>query len=224
MRILLIEDDPMLSAAVSRGLEQGGLVVDVAASVAQSGQLMAASAFDCILLDLGLPDMDGADHLRHLRRSGWHKPIIVTTARASVRERVELLNAGADDYLVKPMDLDELAARIHAATRRSDASPIIDVTINFGPLQLNPATRAATWYGRPVELNKREFGLLEVMLKKHNRQRVMSRPELEQALYSWGTDIASNAVEVHIHHIRRKLRDDLILTVRGQGYRLGPDE
>jgi len=214
MRILVVEDDPLLGDAVRAGLRQRGFDVDwvrdgVAAEVA-----VRAQAFAAIVLDLGLPRLDGMRLLEKERAKGSRVPVLVLTARDAIGDRVKGFDTGADDYVVKPVDLDELAARLRALIRRAggDPSPILEQ----GPLRLDPAARTVVWRGRPVELQAREFNLLhELML---NAGRVLSREQIEARLYAWGEEVESNAVEVHVHHLRRKLAPELIRTVRGVGY------
>ena len=167
-----------------------------------------------MVLDLGLPRLSGMELLRRLRRQGKSIPVLILTARDAIQDKVVGLDSGADDYLVKPVDLDELAARIRALIRRAGgrAAPVLE----HGALRLDPAARSVTLDGVPVELSAREFALLQLLLE--NCGRVLTRTQLEQALYGWGEGVESNAVEVHIHHLRRKLGAELIKTLRGVGY------
>ncbi len=214
MRILVVEDDPLLGDAVRAGLRQRGFDVDwvrdgVAAEVA-----LRAQEFAAVVLDLGLPRLDGMRLLEKERAKGSRVPVLVLTARDAIGDRVKGFDTGADDYVVKPVDLDELAARLRALVRRArgDPAPILEQ----GSLRLDPAARTVVWRGRPVELQAREFNLLhELML---NAGRVLSREQIEARLYAWGEEVESNAVEVHVHHLRRKLAPELIRTVRGVGY------
>ncbi len=214
MRILLVEDDNLLGDGVQAGLIQTGFGVDwvkdgVAADLAlQNGQYAA------VVLDLGLPRLSGLDLLRRMRAAGNKAPVLILTARDAVEDRIRGLDGGADDYVVKPFDLHELAARLRALIRRSrgEAAPLLRV----GAVELDPAARRAAFRGRPLDLSAREFALLhELML---NAGHVLSREQLGERLYSWGEEIESNAIDVHIHHLRRKLAPDLIRTVRGVGY------
>ncbi|MDR3298915.1 MAG: response regulator [Candidatus Accumulibacter sp.] len=214
MRLLLVEDDPMIGASVQRGLKQDGYSVDwvrdgVAAELALSNEV-----YELILLDLGLPRKSGLELLAGLRRKGISLPVLVITARDSVADRVKGLDAGADDYLVKPFDLDELSARVRALTRRKSgrATPVIEV----GALSLDPAAHAVTLDGKPVALSRREFSLLHALMKQPGVP--MSRARIEESLYGWNEEIESNAVEVYIHALRRKLGVDRIRNVRGVGY------
>ena len=214
MRILVVEDDPLLGDAVRAGLRQRGYDVDwvrdgVAAEVA-----LRAQEFAAVVLDLGLPRLDGLRLLEQERAKGSRVPVLVLTARDAIGDRVKGFDTGADDYVVKPVDLDELAARLRALVRRArgDPAPVLEQ----GPLRLDPAARTVIWRGQPVELQAREFNLLhELML---NAGRVLSREQIEARLYAWGEEVESNAVEVHVHHLRRKLAPELIRTVRGVGY------
>ena len=214
MRILVVEDDPLLGDALQAGLRQRGFDTDwvkdgIAAELALRGDPFAA-----VVLDLGLPRLDGLELLRGLRARGAHTPVLVLTARDSVGDRVKGFDTGADDYVVKPVDLDELAARLRALIRRSRGEPAPVLAI--GGLRLDPASRVVTWRGQPVELQAREFNLLQEFML--NAGRVLSRRQLEDRLYAWGDEVGSNAVEVHVHHLRRKLAPALIRTVRGVGY------
>jgi two-component system response regulator QseB len=219
MRILLVEDDPMIGESVVSGLAGEGHAVDWVRDGLAAESAIATTPYALVLLDLGLPRRDGLEVLRHLRARKLDLPVLVMTARDTVRDRVSGLDAGADDYLVKPFDLDELSARVRALLRRASgrAEPLIE----RGPLALNPATHEVHWQGQPVEVSGREFALLSALAERAGA--VVSRAQLEEKLYGWNESIGSNAVEVHIHNLRRKLGDDAIRTVRGLGYRLGGD-
>ena len=214
MRLLLVEDDPMIAESVRLGLKGEGHGVDWVRDGAAAELALDAEAYDMVLLDLGLPKKSGLEVLAALRRRGKRLPVLVLTARDAVADRVKGLDAGADDYLVKPFDLDELSARIRALARRADgrAAP----AIRHLDLTLDPATREVTRAGRPVLLSGREFALLEALLARPGA--ILSRAQLEEKLYGWGEEVESNAVEVHIHGLRRKLGADVIRTVRGVGY------
>lgn len=214
MRILLVEDDPQLGDGLTVGLRQAGFAVDWLADGETADLALAGTRFDFVVLDLGLPQLAGMDVLRRARQRGQTMPILILTARDATGDKVAGLDAGADDYLVKPIDLDELTARIRALTRRSAgrAAPLL----HHGDLALDPAARQVTRAGQPVELSSREFSLLQALLE--NAGRVLTRSQLEQSLYSWGDEPDSNALEVHIHHLRRKLGSELIRTLRGVGY------
>ena len=214
MRLLLVEDDPMIGDGVQRGLRQEGHTVDWVRDGAAAALAIAEGVHEMLLLDLGLPRLSGLDLLASLRRQGVELPVLVITARDAVADRVKGLDAGADDYLVKPFDLDELSARIRALMRRRGgrASPLIE----HGALTLDPATRAVTLEGHPVSLSGREFALLRALLERPGMP--LSRTQLEERLYGWGEEVESNAVEVHIHSLRRKLGAAWIRNVRGVGY------
>ena len=216
MRLLLVEDDPMIGASVQRGLKQEGYSVDWVRDGAAAEGVLADGVHELIVLDLGLPRKSGLELLAALRRKGVTTPVLVITARDSVADRVKGLDAGADDYLVKPFDLDELSARVRALLRRQGgrASPVLDV----GPLSLDPAAHTVTLDGAPVALSKREFSLLHALMKQPGVP--LSRAQIEESLYGWGEEIESNAVEVHIHALRRKLGAEWIKNVRGVGYRI----
>ena len=214
MRLLLAEDDPLIGDGLRAGLRQRGFQVDwVRDGVAAERELLA-EPYAAVVLDLGLPMQDGLAVLAAVRARGLATPVLVLTARDTVPERVQGLDLGADDYVVKPIDLDELAARLRALVRRSHGQP--QETLQASDLVLDPAARSVTLRGTRVPLSTREFDLLHALML--NAGRVMSRDQLEQRLYSWGEEIDSNAIEVHIHHLHRKLRPDLIETVRGVGY------
>lgn len=216
MRLLLVEDDPMIGASVQRGLQQEGHGVDWVRDAASADLAIANGVHEMILLDLGLPRTSGLDLLTRLRRQGVTLPVLVITARDSVADRVKGLDAGADDYLVKPFDLDELSARIRALMRRQAgrASPLIE----HGALALNPATHTVTLAGQPVPLSGREFALLQALLESPGVP--LSRAQLEERIYGWNEEIESNAIEVYIHALRRKLGAEWIRNVRGVGYRV----
>ncbi len=220
MRVLLVEDDALLGGGLRAGLRQAGFEIDWVRDGADAAHAAETESFAAIVLDLGLPDMDGRAVLRRLRARGSKTPILILTARDAVPDRVTGLDAGADDYVVKPVDLAELAARLRALVRRAggEAAP----TLRRGDLELDPAAHRVVFRGRTVDLSTREFALLhELML---NAGRVLSREQLEERLYSWGREIESNAVEVHVHHLRRKLSPRLIRTIRGVGYLMPRDD
>jgi two-component system, OmpR family, response regulator QseB len=220
MRVLLIEDDPMIGRAVATGLRGGGHAVDWVHDGAAADLALASQSYDVALLDLGLPRKDGIEVLRGMRRAASELPVLVITARDSVADRVKGLDSGADDYLVKPFDLDELLARIRAVVRRRSGRATPEVA--FGPLMLDPARRAVRFRGEAVELSQREFAVLEALMKDPGA--VVSREKLEDAVYGWGEEVGSNSIEVHLHHLRRKLKPELIRNVRGVGYRLAAIE
>jgi two-component system, OmpR family, response regulator QseB len=216
MRLLLVEDDPMIGASVQSGLRLEGYTVDWVRDGAAADLAVANGVYELILLDLGLPRKSGLDLLAGLRRKGITMPVLVITARDSVADRVKGLDAGADDYLVKPFDLDELSARIRALLRRQAgrASPLIE----HGALSLNPATHEVMLNGAPVNLSAREFALLHALLEQPGVP--LSRAKLEERLYGWNEEVESNTVEVYIHALRRKLGAEWIRNVRGVGYRV----
>lgn len=216
MRLLLVEDDAMVGAAVRKGLLGAGFAVDWVTDGGAADLSLSTSVYDLVVLDLGLPRKDGMAVLETLRKRGDRLPVLVTTARDAVTDRINGLNAGADDYLLKPFDLDELIARAHALLRRAagGASPSLSV----GTITLDPLSRRVTQAGREVVLSAREFAILEALMRRPDA--VMSRAELEEAVYDWQTPVGSNAVEVHLHKLRRKLGAHTIRNVRGVGYRV----
>ncbi|MFN9571934.1 MAG: response regulator [Betaproteobacteria bacterium] len=218
MRILLVEDDPMIGAAVTDGLRGAGYAVDwTHDGDAGSRALAAGTPYALLVLDIGLPGRDGLVLLRGLRTHGSALPVLLRTARDAVGDRVAGLDAGADDYLVKPFDLDELLARVRALLRR--AAGRADPVLAHGRLRLDPARRQAWCDEAPLALSAREFALLHALLERPGA--VLSRGQLEERLYGWNDRLGSNAVEVHVHHLRRKLGDSAIRTVRGVGYAIG---
>ena len=214
MRILLVEDDRLLGDGVKAGLAGAGFAVDWVRDGEAALAALAAESFTAILLDLGLPRRDGLSVLSALRGAGNPVPVLVLTARDQVVDKVRCLDLGADDYVVKPFDLDELAARLRALVRRSQGRA--DASLRHGDLVLDPAARSASLKGVPVALTGREFDLLRMLLDAAGR--VLTRRMLDEQLYAWGEAVGSNALEVHIHHLRRKLGSELIRTVRGVGY------
>jgi two-component system response regulator QseB len=214
MRLLLVEDDTMIGDSVRQGLRQDGFAVDWVQDGETAELALRTTEYALILLDLGLPQKSGLEVLRTLRRTGNPIPVLILTARDAVADRVRGLDDGADDYLVKPFALDELAARIRALLRRHSGRA--DPLITYGDLILNPATHQVTWRGQDVALSGREFAVLQALLERPGA--VLSRVQLEERLYGWEEEVASNAVEVHIHHLRHKLDPALIRTIRGVGY------
>jgi DNA-binding response OmpR family regulator len=214
MRLLLVEDDALLGDGIRVGLQQTGFVVDWVKDGQAAKLALEAEVYALMVLDLGLPRLSGTDLLKWLRATGNDTPVLILTARDTVADRVSGLDAGADDYLVKPFDLDELSARIRALLRRAGgrAAPLVV----HGKLVIDPASRQVTLEGSPVELSSREYAILLELLE--NAGRALSREQLEQSLYGWGEEVESNAVEVHIHHLRKKLGAELIRTLRGVGY------
>ena len=214
MRILLVEDDALLGDALQVGLREQGFAVEWIRDGAAGEAALASDEFTAIVLDLGLPRMSGLEWLRRVRNRGDHTPVIILTAREAVDDRVRGLDLGADDYVVKPVALKELAARLRAVARR--AQGIGSGSIVVGSLSLDLASRAVTFEGNPVELQPREFALLQELMLRAGR--VVTRTQLETQLYEWDCSLDSNAIEVHVHHLRRKLAPKLIRTVRGVGY------
>lgn len=214
MRILLVEDDPELGDGLTVGLRQAGFAVDWLRDGHAADLALRDESFDLVVLDLGLPRLSGMDVLKRARDRGHNLPILILTARDATGDKVSGLDAGADDYLVKPIDLDELSARIRALTRRSAgrAAPLLV----HGDLTVDPAAHRVTLAEQAIELSSREFSLLQLLLE--NAGRVLTRSQLEQSLYGWRDEPDSNALEVHIHHLRKKLGSDLIRTLRGVGY------
>ncbi|MGB8054698.1 MAG: response regulator [Azonexus sp.] len=214
MRILLVEDDPELGDGLTIGLRQAGFAVDWLKDGNSADHALQSETFDLVVLDLGLPRLSGMEVLSRARSRRQTLPVLILTARDATGDKVDGLDAGADDYLVKPVDLDELTARIRALTRRSAgrAAPLL----TRGEIALDPAAHCVTLAGQAVELSSREFSLLQMLLE--NAGRVLTRTQLEQSLYGWRDEPDSNALEVHIHHLRRKLGSDLIRTLRGVGY------
>jgi two-component system response regulator QseB len=218
MRILLVEDDAMIGKTLQQALQQDGYAVDWAVD-GQAGRLAldtAGDAYALVLLDLGLPKKNGLDLLKEIRRSGNKIRVLIVTARDAVADRVAGLDAGADDYLTKPFSLDELQARMRALLRRDVARE--DNVLRHRTLTLDTATRTVTHDGRTVELTAREFALLAALLERPGA--ALSKAQLEERVYRWGEELESNAVEVHIHHLRKKLGPDAIRTIRGVGYAL----
>lgn len=220
MRLLLVEDDPMLGAALKAGLQQDGHAVDWVQSADQADTAWIAAgrpaAYDAIVLDLGLPDGSGIDLLKRARRRRSATPVLIATARDRVADRIAGLDAGADDYMVKPIDLDELAARLRAIERRVVGRA--DPAIVIGDLAIDLATRSVVKAGQPLDLTARELAVLLALAKRPGM--TLSRDQLIEALYGWEGSIESNAIDVHIHHLRRKLGADVIETQRGLGWRL----
>ena len=219
MRLLLVEDDKLLGDGIQAGLSQAGYAVDWMENGESAESALRTETYEVMILDLGLPDRSGLEILKRLRNRQFSAqdsglPVLILTARDTVSDRVTGLDAGADDYMIKPFDLDELNARIRALTRRHHgrANPLI----THNNLTLDPAAHTVTLDGQPVKLSRREFAILQLLLE--SRGRVLSRRQLEEGLYAWGEEVESNAVEVYIHHLRKKLGSGLIRTLRGVGY------
>ena len=220
MRILLAEDDALLGDGLQAGLRQAGFEVDWVRDGIAAEHALAGAPYAAVVLDLGLPRRSGDELLARLRGKGNRLPVLILTARDRVDDRIRGLDGGADDYLVKPADLKELAARLRALVRRArgEASP----KLRASGIELDPATREVTSRGAAVSLQPRVFALLHELLL--NAGRALSREQLEERLYAWGEEVGSNAVEVHVHHLRRKLGADAIRTVRGVGYLVPKDD
>lgn len=218
MRLLLVEDDIMIGEAIRAGLRKDGFAVDWVHDGETAEAVLHTEPFDLLLLDLGLPRKGGLAVLTALRQRGDALPVIILTARDAVCDRVQGLDAGADDYLVKPFDLDELAARIRALLRRKSgrSAPAVE---HLGVV-LDPATHTVRRDGQDIALSPKEFALLQVLMERPGT--ILSRTRIEERLYGWGQEVESNAVEVHIHGLRRKLGADFVLNVRGVGYRVPP--
>ena len=214
MRVLLVEDDELLGDGLRAGLKQAGYTIDWVTDGQSADSALTDNDFDLVVLDINLPKMSGLEVLRNVRKRGENIPVLLLTARDSVPDRVEGLDSGADDYLVKPVDLDELCARLRVLQRRSAGRS--DPVIQYGDITLDPAAHRVTVSNKPISLSMREFILLQHLLE--NVGRVIPRARLEQKLYGWEGEVESNSLEVFIHHLRKKLGSDLIRTVRGVGY------
>ncbi|MES2217059.1 MAG: response regulator [Pseudomonadota bacterium] len=214
MRILLVEDDELLGDGLRNGLIQYGYAVDWLKDGQSADQALKTETFDLIVLDIGLPKLSGISVLQNLRSRGLTMPVLILTARESIEDRVKGLDSGADDYLTKPFDLDELCARLRALQRRfsSRAEPVLQ----HENISLDPASHTVTLNGETINVSRREFALLHKLLE--NAGRVLSREHLTQSLYGWGEDVDSNALEVHIHNLRKKFGQTFIRTIRGIGY------
>ncbi len=214
MRLLLVEDDSLLGDGIRTVLGQSGWTLDWVQDGASADEALQSTEYAVVLLDLSLPRLSGLEVLRRLRSRGDHVPVLVISARDQVPDRVSALDRGADDYVVKPFDVDELCARVRALRRRAsgEAAPLL----RSGPLVLDPASWQVMLKGEPVSLSRKEFALLQRLMQSPGR--VFARQSLEEALYGWGEEVASNAIEVHVHHLRKKLGAGLIRTVRGVGY------
>jgi len=214
MRILLAEDDPMIGESLRKGLRGEGFTVDWVQDGPSAERALETSDYALVLLDLGLPRKDGLAVLGGWRQRGLTVPVLILTARDAVPDRVKGLDSGADDYLVKPFDVAELKARLRALLRRSFNRP--QPALEYDGITLDPASQTVTWQGRPVSLQRKEFILLHELIAQPGR--VLTRDKLQQVLYGWGEEVESNAIEVHIHHLRKKFTPELIRTVRGVGY------
>ncbi len=217
MRILLVEDDPLLGDGVQKSLSHLGFTVDWMRDGKQGENALTGEEYAAVVLDLGLPQQDGLTLLQSARDKGLRTPILILTARDSKLDKLKGFGLGADDYVIKPIDMEELAARLRALIRRSagHATP----RIRLGSVEIDPNARQAWHEGKPVELSVKEFAVLEFLMQ--NAGRVLTRAQLEQSLYGWGDSADSNTIEVFIHHLRKKLGSDFIQTLRGIGYTVG---
>ena len=228
MRVLVVEDDALLGDAIQAGLKQSGYAVDWMKDGVSAEQALATEPYAAVVLDLGLPRLSGLEVLRRLRSRNTQKdvrinkqtPVLILTAMDTVDDRIQGLDAGADDYLVKPFDMGELAARLRALIRR--ASGRTEPLLQVAGVKLDPASHRVLYQDKPVELSAREFAVLHALIL--NAGKVLSRAQLEEQLYAWGDEIESNAVEVYIHHLRRKLFPELVETIRGVGYLMPRDK
>ena len=214
MRVLVVEDDPLLGDGIRAGLAHSGFATDWVRDGMAAQLALDSGSPDAVVLDLGLPRLAGLELLRRLRAAGNKTPVVIVTARDAVEDRIKGLDSGADDYVVKPFDLQELAARLRALIRRAagEASPLVRI----GEVELDPAARRVRFRDAPVELPAREFALLHALMLSAGR--VLTREQLAERLYAWGEEVESNAIDVHVHHLRRKLAPQVIRTVRGVGY------
>lgn len=214
MRILLVEDDALLGDGVCAGLRREDNSVDWVKNGETALSAINETQYDCVILDIGLPRMSGLDVLKNIRESDNAVPVLILTAQDEISDRVKGLDAGADDYMIKPFEFSELCARLRALTRRTRGKA--SESIRYKTIDIDTSAHTVVYNGEPVELSRREYTLLIEMLT--NQGRVLSRQNLEQKLYSWGDEVESNTIEVYIHHLRKKLYSDLIKTVRGIGY------
>ncbi|KDN13812.1 two-component system response regulator QseB [Snodgrassella communis] len=217
MRILILEDDSNIADGLNAGLNQHGIVCDIFASGRLGEQALSAAPYDAVILDLSLAETDGMEVLQHWRNQGINTPVLILTARDALPDRLAGLNASADDYLGKPFALDEVIARLHALIRRSQG--ISHAEISFGQLSINLNSCSASLHGQPLNLTQREWLLLQLLVT--HPQHVFSRAQIEDKLYNWEQEVESNAVEVHVHHLRKKIGTTIIRTRRGLGYQLG---
>lgn len=214
MRVLLVEDDPSLGSGLQTALKPEGYTVDWLTDGVQALHALETESFDLVILDLGLPRLDGLSVLKQARAQGRSLPVLVLTARDAIQDRIDGLDSGADDYLIKPFDTTELKARIRALLRRSSGRS--QSLISFQGIELDPASQQVSYQNKPVNLTRREYALLHEMINQPGY--VFTRDILQQLLYGWDDDVESNALEVHIHHLRKKLFPSLIRTIRGIGY------
>lgn len=217
MRVLLIEDDKLIGDGIKAGLIKMGFSVDWFTEGKQGLSALDSAPYDAVVLDLSLPGMDGLDILRSWRQNGHDEPVLILTARDALEQRVAGLQQGADDYLCKPFALIEVAARLQALIRRRHGQ--VQTTLNHGSVSLDPINLTVTYNNEPIYLKPKEFALLELLLR--NEGRVLPRPLIEEKIYNWDDDVSSNAIEVHIHHLRKRFGSSFIRTVHGIGYTLG---
>ncbi|AWV43607.1 two-component system response regulator QseB [Hafnia alvei] len=217
MRVLLIEDDKLIGDGIKAGLIKMGFSVDWFTEGKQGLSALDSAPYDAVVLDLSLPGMDGLDILRTWRQNGHDEPVLILTARDALEQRVAGLQQGADDYLCKPFALIEVAARLQALIRRRHGQ--VQTTLDHGSVSLDPINLTVTYNNEPIYLKPKEFALLELLLR--NEGRVLPRPLIEEKIYNWDDDVSSNAIEVHIHHLRKKFGSSFIRTVHGIGYTLG---
>ncbi len=218
MRLLLVEDDPLIGDGIRAGLRQEDYSVDWFTEARTAEMALQSEQYDLMILDLGLPDKSGLDILKRLRSQGSSLPVLILTARDAVSDRVAGLDTGADDYMLKPFDLDELSARLRALLRRSSGRASSEIL--HGDIVLDPAAHSVSKSGEKIDISPREYAVLHLLLS--NTGKVMSRGRLEEGLYSWDGEVESNAIEVYVHHLRKKLGADLIRTIRGVGYIIDP--
>lgn len=217
MRILLVEDDDLLASGLLLALQRANYIVERVSDGHTAVRALDHNSFDLVVLDLGLPRLDGTEVLKAVRCRGNTVPVLILSARDATRDRILGLDLGADDYLVKPFELDELLARIRVLERRRSGVPVNQ--LRFGMLLLDLATSTVFWKGTQVELQRREFMLLKRLIE-HPRK-IFSRAQLEESLYGWGDGVESNAIDVYVHYLRKKISPDVIKTIRGVGYRIG---
>lgn len=219
MRLLLVEDDEILGEGLVEGLKMEGYAVDWLTNGKLADEALKLNSYELIVLDLNLPDMEGLDILKALRARKDETPVMVLTAKDTVPDRVEGLDSGADDFVIKPFELDEVCARLRALARRNEGRSVPN--IEYKGIVLDPAAHQVTWNDEKVDLSQKEFEILSFLMS--NIGKVISRARLEESLYSWDSDVESNTVEVHIHHLRKKLDPSIIRTVRGVGYIIDED-
>jgi two-component system, OmpR family, response regulator QseB len=217
LRILLVEDDALLASGLLTALQRAHHRVEHVDNGEEAVSALTGNPFDLVILDLGLPKLDGTEVLKLARAHGNDTPVIILSARDTTRDRIIGLDLGADDYLVKPFDLEELLARIRVMERRRSGTPVNQLTL--GDLVLDLASFTVTWKYEPIELQRHEFMLLKRLIE--NPQQILSRAQLEESLYGWGEGVESNAIDVHVHHLRKKIAPSIIKTIRGVGYRIG---